>query len=273
MRAASYLPIGLALLLAFSFTPATAETLEPASKAALGDGEAMVFKASWKLFSRAGSIAISADTVEQNEAAPKSEAGARRIRVEVASDGLLARLFTYRATGESLFDPATGRMMSSSYKSVSGKRRMERSMSLDFDTGVARYRDALVPKRDADVPLPAGEPLDLITCLVTARRWNLQPGDTRDVVVLADKRFYPIRLRAERRESIEAAYGTFNALLIVPEPIGTPRGVFSKGGGMRIWIEDAPRALPLRIEVSGSSGTVTADLVRYTPPRQAGTDQ
>jgi hypothetical protein len=35
---------------------------------------------------------------------------------------------------------------------------------------------------------------------------------------------------------------------------------------MRIWIEDSPRALPLRVEVKGPAGTVNVDLIEYEPP-------
>jgi hypothetical protein len=157
-------------------------------------------------------------------------------------------------------------MLYAKYQSTAGSKREDRSIAFDLDKRLAHYRDSLVPKRDADIPLPPGDPLDLITCLVTARRWNLQPGDTRDIVVLADKRFYPLRLRALRRESINVSLGSFDSLLVVPEPIGPATGMFRKGGAMRIWIEDAPRALPLRVEVKVPVGTVTADLVEYQPP-------
>jgi hypothetical protein len=248
----------------------------------MGAGEKLVFQASWKMFSRIGRVTVSADDApEPAPAQADSEATevkgapdnnpmpappARRIRVDVSSDGVIAHLYTYRATGESLFDPVTGRMLSARYTAAAGKRREDRSIRFDLEENLAYYRDALVPKRNADIPLPEGEPLDLITCLVTARRWNLKSGDTRDVVVLADKRFFPIRLHAEERETIKTPLGTFDTLLIVPEPIGTPRGVFRKGGGMRIWIEDTPRALPLRVEVLGSAGTVKVDLISYDPP-------
>ncbi len=288
MRLAFLIPAGLALCgqSALLAEVTEAETLPPEMPAqanlgpALGVGEKLVFQASWKVFSRVGRITVSADDAPMNAPAgnesisPTDEATsstvpaapARRIRVDVSSDGVIAHLYTYRATGESLFDPITGRMISARYTAAAGKRREDRSIRFDSEENVAYYRDALVPKRDADIPLPAGEPLDLITCLVTARRWNLKPGDTRDVVVLADKKFYPIRLRADLRETIKTPLGTFSTLLIVPEPVGTPRGVFRKGGGMRIWIEDSPQALPLRVEIKGPVGTVNVDLIEYEPP-------
>jgi len=253
-----------------------AETAGPA----MGAGEQFVFQARWKIFSRAGRITVSADDTPAFADAGtgpakdvvltadplKPAVPTRRIRVDISSDGIVAHLYTYRATGETHFDLGTGRMLSARYQAAAGKRRQDRSIRFDADSQLAYYRDALVPGRDEDIVIPEGEPLDLITCLVTARRWNLKPGDTRDIVVLADKRFYPLRLRAERRETIKGPLGTFAALLIVPESVGKARGLFRKGGGMRVWIEDSPRALPLRIEVKGSAGTVNVDLIEYDPP-------
>jgi Protein of unknown function (DUF3108) len=277
MRAARLFPLTLFILLAPPSPVRSAEEEHPAPTtspatpgAALGAGEKLVFQAKWKLFSRAGRITVYADDAPAGEPATGPTQAEtpprRRIRVDVSSDGMIARLYTYNAIGETYFDPLTGKMLSGKYQSTAGSRREDRSIDFDFENHLAHYRDSLVPKRDADIPLPPGDPLDLITCLVTARRWNLKPGDTRDIVVLADNRFYPLRLRALRRETIKASLGTFDALLIVPEPIGAPRGLFRKGGGLRIWIEDTPRALPLRVEVKVPVGTVTANLVEYHPP-------
>jgi hypothetical protein len=250
--------------------PPTYASVAAAPGPALGAGEKLVFQARWKFFDRVGRIVVAADDVVTADGTPEGGLASpplRRIRVDVSSDGMVANLYTYRATGVSFFDLSSGRMLSASYKSAAGSDREERSIRFDLEKRLAFYRDALAPRRNADLTLPDGELLDFITCLVTARRWNLQPGDSRDIVVLADKRFYTLRLRAERRETITAALGKYAALVVVPEPIGPPRGIFKKGGGFRIWIEDSPRALPIRVDVRVPIGTVTVDLVRYDPPQ------
>lgn len=252
-----------------SAAPLTYASVSSAPGPALGAGEKLVFQARWKFFDKVGRIIVAADdAVSADGPSVPGVAGPplRRIRVDVSSDGMIANLYTYRATGVSFFDPVSGRMLSASYKSAAGSDREERSIRFDPEKHLAYYRDALAPRRNADLPLPEGEFLDFITCLSTARRWNLHPGDTRDIVVLADKRFYTLRLHAERRETITAALGKFDTLVIVPEQIGPPRGIFKKGGGFRIWIEDSPRALPIRVDVHVPIGTVTVDLVKYDPP-------
>ncbi len=245
---------------------------------ALGPGERLVFQVQWKWFARAGRIQVAADDPEAEQAGEaaglsgatakgRAETPPRRILVNIASDGAVAWLFAYQASGESFFDPVTGRMLSGSYESQGGRKRQARTIEFDAEKRIARYRDTLDPTRDEDIPLPEGDPVDLITCLVTARHWRMEPGDTREILVQVDKKIYPIRLRAVGRETLRTGLASFPALLIVPEPVGVPRGLFRAGGGMRIWIEDAPRALPLRVEVKTRSGPIVADLVEYQPPR------
>ncbi len=232
------------------------------SAAILGPGEAFGFQASWGIFPRAGRVDISAAASTPETA----EADERRVTVRIASDGTIRRLYRYEAIGETLFAADTGRMQSASYRARVGGKRQQRALAFDYDSRVAHYSDALEPERSATVALPDGEPLDLVTSLVTARRWQLAPGDTREILVQVDKKFYPLLLRAGAIETVRTKRGEFSALVVTPEPVGRPSGLFRRGGSMKVWIEDSPERLPLRVEVKGRFGTVTADLVHYEPP-------
>jgi hypothetical protein len=228
----------------------------------LQPGESMVFQARWGIFSRAGKVEVAADkaTEEQDGAAPRT-----LVRVRIASDGTLGSLFRYQATAETIFTQS-GRMLEAVLRTDSGSRKEHREIKFDYDQRTADYTDHLQPRRSQLIQLPDGEPLDLVSCLVSARNWNLKPGEEREVLVQADRRFYPIKIRVEQTVRQSFALGEFDALVLVPEPIGEPRGVFRNGGGLRVWIEDAPRGLPLRIEAKTKVGMVTADLVEYTAP-------
>jgi hypothetical protein len=254
-------------LLAPTLAISAAETPAPAHAAAsslLGPGEAFGFQASWGIFPRAGRIDISAAP----HAADNTHAEERLVTVRIATDGTIGRLYRYEAVGETLFATDTGRMQSASYRARAGKKRQERALAFDYARRVAHYRDALEPERNTTLALPeGGEPLDLITSLVNARRWNLAPGDTQEILVQVDDAFYPLLLRAGAIERLRTKRGDFSALVITPEPVGKPRGLFRRGGSLKIWVEDSPARLPLRIEVKGRFGTVTADLVHYVPPR------
>lgn len=250
---------------------AAAPDLEPAAPI-LGAGEELSFRVRWRVFDRAGTIEVAADDHTPVEKADTGDAFAgpsptlRRIQVKIATDGTIARLYTYRAEGETFYDPINGRILSARFLSTAGGKQQERTLEFDRALGIARYRDARNPSRDEDLALPEGDPLDILTSLVTARHWKLAPGQTHDILLQADKRFYPLRLRAESRETLRAALGEFPALVVVPEPIGEARGLFRRGGSIRVWIEDSPRALPLKIEIETRAGRFVADLIRYQAP-------
>lgn len=230
--------------------------------AMLGPGEAFGFQASWGIFPRAGRIDISAAPPT-----PGTDAAERLVTVRIATDGTIGRLYRYEAAGETLFAADTGLMQSASYHARSRGKRQERSLTFDYAARVAHYTDAIEPERNATVALPDGDPVDLVTSLVTARRWQLAPGDTREILVQVDKKFYPLLLRAGAIERLRTKRGEFSALVVTPEPVGKPGGLFRRGGSMKIWLENSPARLPLRIEVKGRFGTVTADLVHYVPPQ------
>lgn len=236
-------------------------TEHAASATLLGPGESFGFQARWGLFSKAGRIDITAD--------PQTEDNERRVTVRVASDGTIGRLYRYEAVGETRFAADSGRMQTASYRSRSGRTIEQRALAFDYEARVAHYRDAIEPKHDTTIALPEGDPVDLVTSLVTARRWRLAPGDSQRILVQVDDKFYPLLLRAGAIERVRTARGEFAALVVTPEPVGKPRGLFRKGGSLKIWLEDSPARLPVRVEVKGRFGTVTADLVHYVPPVDA----
>ena len=246
-----------------------AETSAPL-RPGLAPGESLTFQAKWGLFPRAGRVVVSAseDTGPgEDDASGEGDGEVVLIRLEVASDGTLGRLFRFQAEADSRFDGETGRMLSAVMRSAQGSKKTERRLTFDYEAGIARYEDKLEPRRSEELTLPEdGRPMDLISCLVSARQWKLQPGDEREILVMADKRFYPMRLKAMVVERHSFPLGEFDALLLVPEPIGEARGVFRDGGGIRVWVENSERGLPLRIEVKTRVGLVVADLVEYRPP-------
>ena len=62
--------------------------------------------------------------------------------------------------------------------------------------------------------------------------------------------------------------GTFKALRLVPrmdkEP---PRGLFQRGGEIKVWISDGARPLPVRMQLKLNFGTATLSLQQHTVPQ------
>jgi hypothetical protein len=111
--------------------------------------------------------------------------------------------------------------------------------------------------------------MDLITSLVNARSWNIKVGEKRPLCVLFDDEFYDLEITAERIESIATPWGRQNALLLVPRMEVNPKGMFRRGGSVRIWLSESEPRLPLRLEVSVAVGTAVASLTEYQPPTNA----
>lgn len=224
------------------------------------DGETYVYRVGWGILTRAGEIVIAAnqDTHEGREV--------MRITTQTSSRGLVRGLYRYDDRGEVVIDRATSRLLYTKEESEDRRRRTESRTDFDYEAGVARHRDTTRPHRNTDLPIPEeGAPLDLISSLVAPREWNLKPGDKRDLLVHFGREFFLLTLHAEEVEEVSTPMGTFKALRIVPrmdkEP---PRGVFARGGEIKVWISQDDTPLPVRMQLSLKYGTATLLLQEHT---------
>ena len=245
----------LALLLV-SALPLAAETA-----LALRDGEAFTFKVSWAVLPGAGEIKVSA--------AADTSGPAPRLRVTTTTHtrGLARMLLPFEAKAESLFDPATGRLLSLTESNEQRNKRSAHAVTFDYAAARAIYTRTPPEQPPRPLPLPAGDPMDLITCLLQTRGWDLKPGEKRDALVLFDDDFYELTLHAARYEEIRTSLGAFNTLVLEPRMEKTPpKGMFKKGSSVRVWISQDARRLPVRFEVEFKIGTGVATLTRYEAP-------
>jgi Protein of unknown function (DUF3108) len=231
-----------------------------AATLAFQPGERLAFRVSWGPLGRAGEIeihAIEAGTAET----PLTE-----VVVRTSSAGLVRALYAFDGEARSLFEPADGRLLSATASTRSRKKQTRATITLDHDSAFAAYVDHLDASRSVRVPLPATPPMDLVTTLVEARAWGLRPGDRRDVSVLFDDEFYELTLHALRHEKIRVASGRRQALLVTPRMDKNPRGLFRRGGEIRVWLDRDPPHLPLRFEVKTKAGTAVALLTDHDAP-------
>ena len=140
------------------------------------------------------------------------------------------------------------------------------SIQFDYTNAEAVYTDYLKPTRSTTLAVPEGDFSDFITALIQARHWSLAPGQSREVQVLFDDEFYHLKITAERIEKISTADGKQSALLLIPRMVGKPKGMFRKGGEVRVWISDDSQHLPLRFEVKLQIGTAVALLAAHAEP-------
>jgi hypothetical protein len=232
-----------------------------ATPIALTPGEELAYRVSWGIFPSAGEIRITARS-ERNDQQPCTV-----VVTTTATRGFLRGIFPFDAQAESVFSNHTGRMIVHTERSAAGKKPTDTMLSVDYGTGAADFRDLIHPENNQMVALPAGEPMDLITCLVQTRSWTLKPGDQRDVLVMFEEEPYQLTIHALRYENVHTPMGDFEALLLEPRMEKTePKGMFKRGSNVRVWISQDERRLPVKFEVEFKFGVGVSTLTRYTPP-------
>jgi hypothetical protein len=246
--------------LALLFALACSATLH-AAPISFGDGERFTFRVSWGLFSEAAEIAIAARS-EQSAGLPQI-----RVTTTTATRGLIRKLYSFDGRAESVFDANDGRMLAAVATTSAKKKKTHAMAVFDYTAAKVRYEDYLRPDRSTNIPLPEGQPMDLITSLIESRAWNLKVGDRRPTTVMFDDEFYDLTLVAERIERVETPTGKYDTLVIVPIMEKEPKGMFKRGGTVRVWISQDEKRLPVKLEVSLKYGTGTAWLTEYHPPK------
>jgi Protein of unknown function (DUF3108) len=243
------------LLLGLSGLPAFAQRVP-----VLQPGEAFTYRVGWGLFFSAGEIKIAADL-------PAAQPGRLRLTTTTRTRGIVHTLYAFDGAGESIFDLATGRLLLISEKSATETKHTQTTLSFDYKDQTFHYTNVLRPERSRTLPLPQGDPLDLITSLLQTRTWNLPLGGHRDVLAVFDDELYELTVYAERYEEITTSLGTFKTLELVPKmEKGPAKGMFKRGSTVRVWISQDERHLPVRFKVDFKFGAGVATLIRYEPP-------
>ncbi|CAM2810527.1 DUF3108 domain-containing protein [Rariglobus hedericola] len=250
-----FLPAILLVLLAFSPTARANESVE-----VLKPGESLTYRVGWGLLGHAGDMKV---TATEETIAGRSHT---RMTTTSATQGFVRLLYRFDGEAQMLFDAHDGRLLNATATTQAKKNKTNASITFDYTKNEASYVDHLEPARNSSFPMPEGMPMDFITSLIQTRSWALEPGQSRDVLVLFDKDFYQLRITAEREETISTPSGKRKTVLLMPRMIGEPKGMFRRGGEVRVWVSADADRLPLRFEVKLKVGTAYAVLTDYQPP-------
>jgi hypothetical protein len=238
--------------------PALAEGLD-----GFDDGERFTYQVSWGAFSNAGRIVVAADK-EATEGK-----NLMRLTVNMKTRGLVSLFYSPKNSRVALIDTRTGRALRLQETGHDGRRQLDNQTDFDYVTRRAVYVDRVRPQRSRTVEFPEGKnPIDLILGLIQTRQWNLQSGEERDLLVYASRDIYPLIVRAEGYEEVHTPLGSFQTRLLVPR-MSEPKGIFEKGGEVKVWIAEGDNPLPVRMQVHLSFGVATMTLVSHDPGRAA----
>jgi len=245
------------LLLFLTLATASAEPFT-----AFGDGERLVYRVSWGIIG-AGQIVITAKAETD-----KDGKQLMRITNTMASRGMVRGLYRFDNNAEILIERENGHMLWAAEKGFERSNKTESRTDFDYAAGVAHHVDTYRSNRNTDIPLkPGDEPMDLISALVQTRRWDLKPGDSRDVLVHFGRELFPVTIHAQEIEEVDTSLGDFKALVLIPrmekEP---PRGLFRRGGEIKVWIAQSGPHLPVKMQLKLGFGSATLTLVEHTPP-------
>ena len=250
------------LLLALS-----ARLLSAAPYSALRDGEFFRYRAGWGPFAHAGEITVSARYL------PEPPPASVRLLMVTATRGFIHHFYHYENRSEAWLDAATGRIRNITDRSTGGDQPINATVHFDYAARRASYRDADNAKRNSDIPIPDGEPIDLLSALIQTRDWQLRPGDHRDALVYAGRDIYPVTIYAEKYETIRTpTLGTKETLMLIPRmEKQAPRGMFRQGGVIRVWVAQDATRLPVKMTLQLKFGTATLWLEEHgiAPPSPA----
>ncbi len=226
---------------------------------AFRDGETLTYKVGFAIFSRAGELTIAA---HQDKA---EGIDIFRVATDTRSRGFVRGLYAFDNKAEVVIEQATGRMLSVRESGADPKRATDSEIVFDYTRRIAHFTDRVRTERTAAVDIPEGDPLDLISALVQTREWGLKPGEKRDVLVQFGRDFYPLSIHAEAYETVHTPLGTYRTLVLVPRMEKDPKGLFKRGGEIKVWISQDTHALPVKMQLRLKVGAATLLLTRYDP--------
>jgi hypothetical protein len=235
----------------------------PLSGVGLRDGESLTYSVRWGFIPAVGKIVISAQKVGEGSSA------ILRVTTTTSTWGIARGLFAFDGRGVSEYNAVTGLLMSNSEWSAYRDKQVKDSITFNYGKSTASFVDYINPEKSHEVPMPSGNPADLINALIQTRAWTIAPGQQRDALVIFKDDFYQLTIHAEDPEVAFTMFGVFKTLPLVPRMEKTPpKGMFKRGSTVRVWIEtDDARRLPIRFEVGFGFGSGVASLTDYTPPK------
>ncbi len=230
---------------------------------AFADGERFTYRVGFAIFSHAGDIIISAQddhTEGRNQVL---------VTTDTRSNGFVRGLYAFDNKAVVRIERPTSRLLEVVDTGADPKRATDNRLEIDYAQRVAKYTDNVRPGKSLTAPLPPGDPIDLISALVQTREWNLKPGEHRDVTVNFEEEFYELAIYADHYEEVRTPLGRYQTLVLIPVMEKNPKGLFKRGGQIKVWIAQDGSRLPVKMQLKLKIGAATLLLSKYEAPGAA----
>lgn len=221
------------------------------------NGETFTYQVSWAIFGGAGRIEIAAhdETVGHTPAV--------KVTIHTSSRGIVRFFYRYDDRAEVLVNRDNGEIIRAGDKSSGGHDASDTTTTFDYATRMVTHVNRARPDRSRTFKLPPGDPIDLISCLINTRTWDVKPGDHRDALVYFDRDVYPVTITARDYENVTTPLGTFRTLRLVPEMTEHPKGIFARKGHIQVWVSQKRPRLPVKMQLELNLGTATLTLIKH----------
>ena len=213
-------------------------------------GQTYVYGGEWRIFN-AGTATL------RLEQAGKEH----RIVATANAAGSIALLYHVQDRLESFFDPLNFCSHSTSRHIEEGFRRVETSITFDYQHGKALLDHKNIKKKESkheehDIPNCV---TDMLSSVYYVASLPLLPGKTYSFPINDGGATLTVMVRVEAREEIKTPAGTFNTIRVQPE---TASGALRDKGKIWVWYSDDAARVPVQMRARLSWGTLTFSLLR-----------
>ena len=137
-----------------------------------------------------------------------------------------------------------------------GSRVRDRSITFDHATGTAHFKDHLTNEMATTAIRP--DTGDVMTAFYHARHLPITPGTTISLPVMDGREPYLLEVKVLQIENLRTILGTVETLVV--QPMVRPEGTFEGKRGVKLWITNDARRIPVKVRTMVSVGSVTATL-------------
>jgi hypothetical protein len=213
-------------------------------------GQTYVYGAEWRVFN-AGLATLRMEKAGQEN----------RIVATADAAGTISLLYHVQDRLESFFDPASFCSHNTSRHIEEGFRRVESSITFDYQHGKALLDHKNIKKKESkheehDIP---GCVTDMLSSVYYVASLPLLTGKTYSFPINDGGATLTVLVHVEEREQVKTPAGTFKAIRVQPE---TASGALREKGKIWVWYSDDAARIPVQMRARMAWGTLTFSLLR-----------